>query len=421
MPQAHTHVGRGREAVATALLISAAIVHISLLVSWRWGWWNRFTFDATATQGRRGWDFYAVYQAGHNVLDGVSAYESDNDKIDVVVPLYTPFRYLPISAYTLGVALNALPPLWAFRLWVAFTEATLLTCACVSGKLVRDRLHAAILVSMWLAFTPFYLEIYLGQFSVVQAALVLAMMVLVVGDKTGLRCDLAWIASLLWKQNTGLFVPLYLRLRRWRALALAACAVGITSVPYFVLYLGALAAFLANFWSSLPSHQLGDLGMRQFLFSLVSWLAPRLTAQAHVAFQGLWVAMVTVSALWLTFRGRHPDPVLLLCLWTTTFTLVYHQVWEHHYVMLLPVLVMLFSRSSSPVVLILYILLAVWTPYVLIDPGGQAAYHGPMRWTPLEPRILDAWYHASKSVPALLLWLYNARLLLLAEASGRAT
>jgi hypothetical protein len=77
--------------------------------------------------------------------------------------------------------------------------------------------------------------------------------------------------------------------------------------------------------------------------------------------------------------------VLHLALWTTTFFLVYHHVWEHHYVMLLPILVTLAMRSTSPWLRAVYILLALPTPFYLIDPHGQVAVLDAMRWTPIRP------------------------------------
>ena len=388
------------------LLCSAMLFHLSLLVSWRVGFWNRFTFDSTATRGSRGWDFYALYQAGHNVLTGVSAYESDGDKIEVVTPFYTPYRYLPISAYTLGALLNLLSPLWAFRLWVATTELVLLGCALLSWRTARDANQGALLAAMWLCFTPYYLEIYLGQFSVLQGALILLMMLSASRPPLGWRYDLAWVASLLWKQNTGLFIPLFLRLKRWRGLALGALAVLLSSLPYFILYPSALPAFLGNFRSGPPTPQLGNLGVRQLLYSAASALIPQLPPAAHQALQQVWVLAVLGIGLYLTLRDDQADPLLHLCLRTTSYFLLYHQVWEHHYVLLLPVLVMLYHRTRSRGLLGLYALIAVWTPYVFIDPQGLAAYHAPLRWTPLEPRSLDVLYHASKALPALLLWGY---------------
>ena len=94
--------------VSRILLGAAILVHLTMLVSWRTGILNPLFFDATVTHGVRGWDFYALYQAGHNVLTGHSAYQSDGALIEVVIPggTYTPFRYLPLSAYTLGLLLN---------------------------------------------------------------------------------------------------------------------------------------------------------------------------------------------------------------------------------------------------------------------------------------------------------------------------
>ncbi len=396
---------------ARVLLCVALLFHLSLLASWRMGFWNRFTFDATATHGRRGWDFYAVYQAGHNVLTGVSVYESDDDKIEVVVPRYTPYRYLPVMAYTLGVALNQVPPLWAFRLWVMITEFVLLGCAYVSWRLVRGHVCGAILASMWLCFTPYYLEIYLGQFSLVQAGFVFLMMLATLRPTLESLFDGAWVVSLLWKQNTALFWPIFVRLRRWRALGWAMLAVAATSIPYFVLYPSALSAFAGNFRFSPPSHQLGNLGVRQFLFSLLSATWPDLSSSTQRGIQVAWVAGIAIGGLWLTLRQRPLDVLLSLCFWTTTYFLVYHDVWEHHYVLLLPVFVFLYHRTGSWTVLAFYALVAIWTPYILIDPTGWAGYHAPMRWTPLEPRILDVVYHASKAVPTLVLWGYIVALM----------
>jgi hypothetical protein len=403
-----------------ALLLGALGVHLSLLLSWRLGFWNGFTFDSVATQGRRGWDFYALYQAGRNALDGVSVYQSDNDKINVVVPLYTPYRYLPLPALSLGVLLNALPPLWAYRLWVAVVEAVLLGCILALWRRAGDPALAARLAALWLCYTPYYLELYLGQFSLLQGALVLVMLLATLAPPLGWRYDLAWTLSLLWKQNSGLFLPVYLRQRRWRGLLVAGGIVLATSLPYFALTPGTLSAFLGNFQSAPLAPNLGNLGVRQALYSALSALSPALGAAAHEGAQRLWVGGVMAVGVWLTWRARPIDPLLALCLWTTSFFLLYHQVWEHHYVLLLPVLSVLTLRTRARGVLLLGFWLAMWTPYILLDPHGLAAYHAPLRWTPLSPPLLDVLYHASKAAPTLALWGYLAALMLRRAATAQA-
>ena len=398
-----------------ALLGVAILVHLLMLVSWRTGTLNPLFFDATVTGGRRGWDFYALYQAGHNVLTGHSAYESDGSKIDVVIPggTYTPFRYLPVSAYTLGVLLNLVPPLWAYRLWVACIELVLLGCIALTWRVVQDPGRRARLAAMWLCFTPYYLELYMGQFSLVQGALVFLMLLWALGQRLRLGFDLAWVGSVLWKQNTALFLPLMVRLKRWRAILILAVLLIATAGPYFLLYPGSLAAFLRNLSGEPPWFQLGNLGFRQLVFdgmwSLGDVLhlepSPILYVRAQQALVGLFVAL----PLALLFLDRQPDAVTHLSLWMTAYFLVYHHVWEHHYVMLLPVLVVLAIRRESAWLWVLYVLLALPTPFYLIDPHGQVAVVDAMRWTPIRPLWQDLLYHATKAVPALLLYGMLAR------------
>jgi len=401
------------------LLLAAALFHLSLLLSWRLGFWNAYTFDSTATQGWRGWDFFAVYQAGHNLRTGVSIYESDNQRIEVVAPRYTPYRYLPFVACVVGWPLSGLPPPWAYRLWLVLVECVLLAGAWDSMLRPRDPTRGAICATMWLLFTPVYLELYMGQFSLVQAALVLVMLVtLESGNRASERATtLAWTLSLLWKQNTALLAPVWIKLRRWRALIVAGAAVVALSLPYFLWDPSGLKAFVGNLTAAAPSPALGNLGARQGVYSLLSALAPSMGQSGHVAAQWVWLGAVLLAALWITWRGRE-DAIPLVCLWMTTYFLVYHHVWEHHYVMLLPVYAALYRRTGDWRLLLLYGLTAIWTPYRLVDPQGLTALDASMRWTPLSPPWFDVAYHASKALPTLLLWVYLARDLLQRERAA---
>jgi len=404
-PRARPRHGAGWGALTPgrrALLTIALLFHLSLLISLSAGWYQPLTFDSVATHGRRGWDFYALYQAGHNALTGVSIYESDNDKIDVVAPVYTPYRYLPFGACTLGVALNALSPEQAYGLWELVIEGTLLACAITSWRLAHEPNRGALLASMWLLYTPLYLEFYLGQFTLVQAAFVWAMLL---ACRTGWtrRADVWWTLSLLWKQNTALLAPLYLRQRRFGALALIGLLVLAASLPYWLAMPGSWADFAQNL-SAVPGHQLGNLGVRQWLYSLASWLAPHWSPSGHIWLGRIWVLVVIMMSALATLRAPRDEAPALLCLWLTTYFLTYHDVWEHHYVLALPLCVWLVHQHGSRWVLVCWTLLAIWTPYILIDPTGRAAVDAAMRWTPLSPPWLDVIYHSAKALPILALW-----------------
>jgi hypothetical protein len=392
------------------LLVVALLAHGAMLISWRTGILNPLFFDATVTHGRRGWDFYALYQAGHNVLTGHSVYESDGSQIDAVIPdgTYTPFRYLPLSAYTLGVLLNLLSPLWAYRLWIAFTEVCLLACIVLTWRGIKDRGRRARLVAMWLCYTPYYLELYMGQFSFVQGTLVFVALLLALRETSELLFDLSWIGSVLWKQNTALFLPTMVRLRRWRAIGLLVLLLLLTAGPYFVLVPHSLEAFLSNFHSEQPWFQFGNVGFRQLVFDAM-WsagdvLGVDIPGGLYVGAQTAVVVLCLCVPLALTVLDRQPDVVSHLCLWMSTYYLLYHHVWEHHYVMILPVLVILSMRDESPWLWVIYVLLALPTPFYLIDPQGQVAVLDAMRWTPIRPLWQDLVYHASKAVPILVLY-----------------
>lgn len=403
----HTSTSPTSKSLPRILLVGAVIFHLAMLVSWRLGFLNPFFFDATITHGARGWDFFALYQAGHNFLQGDSVYQSDGDKIDVVVPRYTPFRYLPVSAYTVGVTLNLLSPLNAFRLWVVFTEALLLWCVYLTWKLVPDRDHFARLAAMWLCFTPFYLELYLGQFSMVQAALLFAMMcVYLRRGRPDATFDALWIGSVLWKQNTGLLVPLMLRLRRFRALTCLGILVALTAIPYFVLFPTGIAAFLNNFRAAANTYQLGNLGWLQLIFEVLAILVPGWAPEQIVLIQRASILLFTGLSLALTFLDRELDVVTHLSLWMTTYFLVFHQIWEHHYVMLLPVLVILYARTHSRLILALYVLIAFFTPFFFLGWSGPVAAGLMLPWTPVRPAWTGLLYHVSKPLPTLILYGY---------------
>jgi hypothetical protein len=224
----------------------------------------------------------------------------------------------------------------------------------------------------------------------------------------GARYDLPWVASVLWKQNTALFAPLMARLGRWRALGILTGLVAFTALPYFALVPGSAPAFLRNLESGSPWFQLGNLGFRQLVFDAM-WSAGdvlgfEIPTSWYTAAQTAVVILFLALPLALTVLDPRPNVVYHLSLWMSTYFLIYHHVWEHHYVMILPVLVVLAMRERSPWWWVIYALLALPTPFYLIDPQGQVAVLDAMRWTPIRPLWQDLAYHASKALPVLALY-----------------
>src|SRR5258707_11312737 len=108
------------------ILACAGLVHLGLLIGWRFQTpLVPYYFDATVLSGGRGLDFYSIYQAGYNARHGQDIYEGDPAKVTVVVPYFTPYRYLPPDAYTVGAALRLLPALTAYNVSALLVRLTL--------------------------------------------------------------------------------------------------------------------------------------------------------------------------------------------------------------------------------------------------------------------------------------------------------
>lgn len=406
---------------ARLLLFAALLVHGGMLLGWRWQ--NPlvpYFFDATVLSGGRGLDFYSIYQAGYNARHGADIYEGDPAKVEIVVPYFTPYRYLPIVAYTVGAALSLFTPLTAYKIWVVVIELTLLLCVLLTWHRVRDPNLAARLTAMWLAFTPFYLELFMGQFSLVQAALIFGMLLLTtestekskknsaLSANSAVKLDWLWLTSILWKINTLIFAPVFLRWRRWRILALTALMVTFVTLPYFLVFPAHGRDFLLNnFGNRVAGHELGNLGFRQLVFELLAALgaSPALHRFAQLAA----VAIILSLTITLTFRLPHPHTPTLLSLWLTTFFLISPQIWEHHYVMLLPVLVVTYWQRPHWVVALIWLMLALPTPFGFIGLQPIIAANHDLRAFPLEPTWQPLLQHASKALPTLLLFIHLIR------------
>ncbi len=367
--------------------------------------------EGTHNIGRgQGSDFFAFYQAGAYVLEGRDIYQRPMDDPDRVVPYAYFYRYLPFVACTIGVALNALPPWPAYWLWVAIVEACLLACVAGTRRLTRDPTLFGFLASMWLMYSPFYMEQYMGQLTFVMAALVFAM-ALAHRQGRARAFDWIWIASVLLKHLTFLYVPVFVRLKRYRAPVIAAALVAATTVPYYLTRPAGVGAFAHdNFDLSLYPYP-GNLGV----LALVMVLKARLFPQASEAMAYLGPLKVTLTrvlvlatmavpvlvSLWVTFRRRPFDLLESIGLWTMTYFFVFREVWEYHYVLLLPLFVLFHARTRARTLWVIYALAAMPTAFALYDVAGE---NPEASWTAFQ-HVLN---HGFKVVPLLWLFVWTA-------------
>lgn len=414
----------------TAVLGIGIIIHLVLFSSLSLRFLNPLADDTTHRRGQ-GVDFYAVYQAGRNVLDGVSMYAEKPEHF--VVPYDYPYRYHPIVALTVGTAANAVTPAVAYTLWILLGEALLLLNILLTRGLFTDPLRSNVGSALWLLFFPLYVELYMGQFSFLMASLVFWMIILWERGKTR-PGDTAWISSLLVKSNTGLAVPVLVKLGRWKLIAAASGVVVLASMPYFLLVPGSLQAFVGNIADPLTVPTIaGNQGFAALVG--ISWLrlgglwpdsifgVTKELNELNAALPlpvTIWSLAVLAVALAVTVRADRGDWIELLTLWMAAYFLFYKHVWEHHYVMALPLFVVLFwRRGVSPVARAIpawvfwasFALAALPTAFVFIDKE-QVLVDPEYYWSNAESLL----FHTPKPLGMLLLFVSISIALLRARA-----
>ena len=380
-------------------LIAGLLIHAVFLAALGTDLLRPLFNDASHT--RRGFDFGVFYLAGQALAEGRDIYS---------VSGAFGFRYLP--AFALVASLFAqFQPLTAYLLHLCGTELFLAANLYLTWRWVAKP-RRGLALFMWLAFSPYFLELYMGQVSFWAASLLFW---LIVGLHSGRErvASLCWAGALLVKPNALILAPALLRLRAWRVLFLGLLAGLLTSLPYFLLHPDSWETFFAaNIYGAPVQGALthaGNLGLQGGLVSVVAQLSGRplaeLTTLADLPLAGRTViyysqAAILIAALVATYRGR--DALPLLALWMCTFFLVYKDVWEHHYVFLQPVLVALYARSGSPKFLWIFALIALPTPFVLFDiePGVYGPIDPERTWGP----VTSLAYRSTKLIPLGYLW-----------------
>ncbi len=221
----------------------------------------------------------------------------------------------------------------------------------------------------------------------------------------------SWIFSVLLKSFTALYALTLIRIGKKRLVVTGIIAAILTSVPYFLRHPQDLRWFLhLNFHPLPPTLTGGCLGFVGLLRDVSNRFLTFLNVERiqigffDIAPRNIPLIAVTCSILLLslaiTIRKKRIDPVDNIALWTLTFFLVFKDIWEYHYVMLIPLFVVFYLQTRSKYILILFILMALPTPFIFYDV--------PMS---IDPQVhwstpLSLIHHSSKAIPTFLFYIW---------------
>jgi hypothetical protein len=397
--------------IATAILVCVHIVLVLQVVrqqpresTSRHSWAAWLYHDVAFTRGP-GADFFALYHAGLNSWRGVSVFEPDENP--PVTPYYYPYRYLPFTAVTLGRLAATLPPETAWKAWLLAIELTLFAVVVATRRALCGAGPRLVTIAILLLSAPYWLELYLGQFTFVATALTcIAVLQLGVRPRASIPALLLTAGSLL-KVFPLVVLPALVRSRPARlAAALMVAVVFGTNLPLFLTDSRSADAFWGkNFLGEPVGLDAGNHGLLYvaYLLGEMVWGGWHLPTWGAVTI--LWRVVVLGTTTAIVFRARHARIETASALLLIAHFISYFQVWEHHMSGAIVAGILLCSgleRSGRspmvPLALIGTAALALPTSFAVLGSD-------PSSWTLLERLALPL----SKAIPLVVLYAVGAR------------
>ncbi|MBN1164014.1 MAG: hypothetical protein JXB45_05510 [Candidatus Krumholzibacteriota bacterium] len=423
---------------------AAVLLHLFLVIALFTSWPGNLFIEASRGFGQAA-DFFGIYQAGANLLEGYGIYETDSPENAPhrVVPFFYFYRYLPPTAYAAALGTLFFGPRAAYWVWVLFNEILIIfTVGCILSWKNRPSSRRFVCASLWMGYFPVCIEQFMGQFSLCMAVLLLWLWKLDSpereethpasshpdrrpgllarwrdyswkGDRWGKPLPLiVWTASMLIKSFSILLALPFLRDRRLKRVLAGLSLVILLSLPYFIYRPRDLLLFARRNLSPFTTLYAGDFGFQALLRALIRYL-PDGGAKALPALGGmdinlekLLLSAVSVLIFTLAVRaalrweGTPRRQALDLLLWTTVFFLIYKTIWEYHYVMILPAVTAAFLVTGSRLILVMAVLIGLPTLFVCFPLLGIENSTAPEAW----PGLFKILHFSVKSLPVLVLY-----------------
>lgn len=356
------------------ILFSVLTIHLtivlSILIHPRSVIWNLHN-DTVHRKGKAA-DFFSVYHAGVNLDSGQSPYLDGNDRI---TPYHYSFRYLPIMAY-FGKCMTAFPPYAAYCVWVLFIEAVLMVLIySILLFLDTESLQLTVAVLLLLS-SPYFLELYMGQFTFVTVAFCVTALLLK-------RLKWLYVLSVLIKPLTVIVLPLFLKLKKYRKTAVLAAAFGLLfSVPYFYKNPGDWLIFFSSNFDLTGGLDTGNFGFIRLCDLVARDLNVKIVELYWEFFVTSFRMLIFAFSISLVLLSENIQTSLGGAFLILSHFVSYQHVWEHHIsaVLILGALLLTvesLEKWSVRLILLSMVLMALPTPFYFLDPVRDSLLRDP--------------------------------------------
>jgi hypothetical protein len=344
--------------------------HLAFVSNLVFGFLTPFSHDMTLFRPHQGIDFKAVYASGLYARGGMNLYrEGPVDGIE-----HTVFRYTPVVAFFPGIPFSLIPNIGvAYGIWVFINEIFLIINLFLTIHFCEKEERIIPSLLLWMFFFPYAVEVYMGQFSFVTGSLIF-WSALALWKKRGNLAVIFWIPAILLKIFPLLFIPVFWKRASPGKTLSALGAVLLLTIPYFMFHPYDFNDFLRlNLPLGKPAltqPYYGNQGLYHFALAFRQNM-PEIPASFVVLFIRCAGMICLCFFLYFCLKGRR-SILLLFSLGASLFFILSLEVWEHHYVLILPffALYCLSQQRTGPFFFAAFILCAIPTLYILVNPSG---------------------------------------------------
>jgi hypothetical protein len=349
----------------------------------------------TIHRSGRASDFYAIYHAALNLEEGISPYQINDDH---VTPYFYQFRYLPVVAEA-GRVFTRTTPYRAFFLWAMCLELLLGIFIFYIWTRMDHRGYRMAAVALLLLNSPYFLELYMGQFTFATVALCFLALLMPFGF-------LFYALSIILKPISLAVVPALVRNRNtFVGSIMAGILLLLSNAPIFLANKETWIDFYSlNFAETGGGLHSGNFGLIYFLWQIANDLSLTGLLENWETVFGisrlLLLAAVALLVLYSKVSMRTGVAALLMAHFVS-----YQHVWEHHHSAVILIGILLLTvpamREKRLLVLISLIVLALPTPFGLFDVVKDPAVFNPtLSW----PRYAVYLTLLPKVVPTVFLF-----------------
>ncbi len=306
----------------------------------------------------QGWDYFQIPNGAYSFINGgeltgipppgVESYSFGSENV-----------YHPLFTLILGYPLQLMKPHTGFLIWELLHLVVTIFIIYFYYRLFRHHHHFKFALIIYLIYFPNYLEIWNGQYHFLLDMTIFFLLIEINRNKDTVKAGILHSLGLLVKPIGLLWMPVLFHAKRWRTLFYGIFLFLIATLPFSIgnhdyYYISNLFVRIASPFGGRPSIFSLDAVLRSIN---LPWFLP--------------ILIKLVIATWLfIFTKKNAKYVFeSLFLWTAFYLLFYDLVFEYHYTVLLPFIMIglvtknIFQKKISRY---LMIWLALPTPFVLM-------------------------------------------------------